>query len=123
MGPMARLYRRTEAGRKAWDTQNSQVALEYRRVLGLLGHDIDPRDLRAKLGWSEAALQDILDELDDQGLVRWIEADPDRTDLDFTGKLTIAELQASDLENARESLDFTTTFSVDELRGAQKKPV
>jgi DNA-binding MarR family transcriptional regulator len=90
---MARLYRRTEAGRKAWDTQNGQVALEYRRVLGLLGQDIDPRDLRAKLGWSEAALQEILDELEDQGLVHWFEADPDRTDLDFTGTFSIAQLR------------------------------
>jgi hypothetical protein len=120
---MARLYRRTEAGRKVWDTQNSQVALEYRRVLGLLGHDTNPRDLQAKLGWSAAALQEILDELDDQGLVRWIEADADRTDLDFTGKLALAELQAAAVESARESLDFTSTFSVDELRGSQKKTV
>jgi DNA-binding MarR family transcriptional regulator len=121
MRPMARLYRRTEAGRKAWDTQNGQVALEYRRVLGLVGFDADPRDLQAKLGWSEAALQEILDELEDQGLVRWIEADPDRTDLDFTGKLTLAQLQAAAKEAAREELDFTTPLSIAELRGSQKK--
>jgi hypothetical protein len=118
---MARLYRRTEAGRKVWDTQASQVALEYRRVLGLLGLDTDPRELQAKLGWSEAALQEMLDELDDQGLVRWIEADADRTDLDFTGKFVIAELQAAQ-QRAREELDFTSTFSVAELRGSKKKP-
>jgi hypothetical protein len=122
MPPMARLYRRTEAGRKAWDTQNGQVALEYRRVLGLFRYDVDPRELQAKLGWSEAALQEILDELEDQGLVRWMEADPDRTDLDFTGKLTVAQLQEAAQQNAREELDFTGTFSVDELRGSQKKP-
>jgi DNA-binding MarR family transcriptional regulator len=121
MRPMARLYRRTDAGRKAWDTQSGQVALEYRRVLGLVGHDTDPRDLGAKLGWSEAALQEILDELEDQGLVRWIEADPDRTDLDFTGKLTLAQLQAAAKEAAREELDFTTPLSIAELRGSQKK--
>jgi DNA-binding MarR family transcriptional regulator len=90
---MARLYRRTEAGRKAWDTQNRQVALECRRVLGILGQDIDPRDLRAKLGWSEAALQEILDELEDQGLVHCFEVDSDRNDLDFTGTFSIAELR------------------------------
>jgi DNA-binding MarR family transcriptional regulator len=123
MRPMARLYRRTQAGSKAWDTQNGQVALEYRRVLGLLGDDTDPRDLRAKLGWSEAALKDMLDELEDQGLVHWFEPDADRTELDFTGKLALAELQASALESARESLDFTGAFSIAELRGAQKKTV
>jgi DNA-binding MarR family transcriptional regulator len=120
---MARLYRRTQAGGKAWDTQNGEVALEYRRVLGLLGHDTDPRDLRAKLGWSEAALKDMLDELEDQGLVHWFEPDSDRTDLDFTGKLALAELQAAALESARESLDFTGAFSIAELRGSQKKTV
>jgi DNA-binding MarR family transcriptional regulator len=120
---MARLYRRTEAGRKAWDTQNGQVPLEYRRLLGLVGHDTDPRDLRAKLGWSEAALQEILDELEDQGLVNWFEADADRTDLDFTGKLALAELQAAALESARESLDFTTPLSIAELRRNLKKTV
>jgi len=30
---MSLLYRRTEAGRKAWDSQASDVPLEYRRVL------------------------------------------------------------------------------------------
>ena len=120
MRSMVRLYRRTEAGRKAWDTQSGQVALEYRRVLGLVGHDTDPRDLQAKLGWSEAELKEILDELEDQGLVRWVEADPDRTDLDFTGKLAIAELQAAQ-QSGREDLDFTATLSVAELRTPQKK--
>lgn len=91
--PMARLYRRTEAGHQAWDTQDPQVPLEYRRILGLVGHDIDPRELRAKLGWSEGALNQILEELEGQGLVSWAEIDPDRTDL--TGKLFIAEFQAT----------------------------
>lgn len=118
---MARLYRRTEAGRKVWDTQNGQVALEYRRVLGLVGEDADPRELQAKLGWSQAALQEILDELEEQGLVRWAESDLDGTDLDFTGKLTIAQLHAAQ-KSAAEDLDFTSSFSVAELRAPRKKP-
>lgn len=122
MRSMARLYRRTDAGRKAWDTQSGQVALEYRRVLGLVGHDTDPRELQAKLGWSEAALKEILDELEDQGLVRWVEADLDRTDLDFTGKLAIEELQAAQ-QSTREDLDFTSSFSIAQLRGLPKKAV
>jgi hypothetical protein len=115
---MARLYRRTDAGRKAWDTQDAQVPLEYRRLLGLVGHDTDPRELRAKLGWSEAALKEMLDELEEQGMVSSIETDPERTDLDFTGKLFIAQLQA-----AQEDLDFTGPLSVADLRAAQKKTV
>lgn len=116
MRPMPRLYRRTDAGRKAWDTQNTQVPLEYRRVLGLVGHDTDPRELRARLGWSQAALDEILQELEEGGMLKSIEAGPDRTDLDFTGSLSIADLQA-----AQQDLDFTGSFSLADLRGAQKK--
>jgi hypothetical protein len=79
---MARLYRRTAAGRKAWDTQATQVPLEYRRVLGLVSDDSDPKDVCAKLGWSEDELCEILDELVGRGLVARIETDD--TDLDFT---------------------------------------
>jgi hypothetical protein len=114
---MARRYRRTDAGRKAWDTQDPQIPLEYRRVLGLVGFDTDPAELRAKLGWSEIALAEILGELEEQRLVQAIEARADSTDLDFTGKLSIAQLQAAQ----RDELDFTGPLSIAELRGAQKK--
>jgi hypothetical protein len=118
MPGMSRRYYRTEAGRKAWDMQSSHVPLEYRRVLGLVGHDTDPKELRAKLGWSESAVNDILDELEEQGLVRWIDMSADRTDLDFTGSFSVSELQG-----AQEDLDFTSPLSLDELRAAQKKRV
>jgi hypothetical protein len=88
-----RLYRRTEAGRKAWETQNDRVPLECRRVLGLIGIDTDPDKLRERLGFSEAALNAILEELEQQSLVQSIEAGPDRTDLDFTGKFSARDLQ------------------------------
>jgi hypothetical protein len=88
---MALLYRRTDAGRKAWDSQESSVPLEYRRVLGLFSHDADPRDVRAKLGWSEGALNDVLEELEEKGLLERYETD-DRVDLDFTGSFSVAGL-------------------------------
>jgi len=91
---MARLYTRTDAGRKAWDTQNGLVALDCRRVLGLLGQDTDPRDLRAKLGWSESAVNEILEELEQGGLAESIEAAPS-SDLDFTGSFSADELRAA----------------------------
>jgi hypothetical protein len=97
---MARLlYRRTAAGRKAWDTQDAAVPLEYRRVLGLVAHDTEARALVGKLGWSESALIDILEELEELGLVESMAPDLDFTgtlfadELDFTGSLTIAELR------------------------------
>lgn len=116
---MARLYTRTDAGRKAWDTQNSLVALDCRRVLGLVGQDTDPGDLRAKLGWSESAVNDILEELEQGGLVTSVETAPSNSELDFTGNFLIADIQAE--LRAREDLDFTGSFSADELRAAGEK--
>ena len=92
---MARLYTRSDAGRKAWDTQNSMVALDCRRVLGLVGQGTDPRDLRAKLGWSESAVNDILEELQDSGLVTWVDTAPSENELDFTGSFNVADLRAA----------------------------
>ena len=86
---MAILYRRTETGRKAFDSQNGNVPLEYRRVLGLFAHDTDPREVRARLGWSEGALNDILEELEEKGMLERYETD-ERVDLDFTGSFSIA---------------------------------
>jgi DNA-binding MarR family transcriptional regulator len=88
---MALFYRRTEAGRKAWDSQSSNVPLEYRRVLGLFTHDTDPREVRATLGWSEGALNDVLEELEEKGMLERYETD-ERVDLDFTGSFSVAGL-------------------------------
>ena len=88
---MSLLYRRTEAGRKAWDSQSGNVPLEYRRVLGMFAHDTDPREVRAKLGWSEGALNDVLEELEEKGMLERYETD-DRVDLDFTGSFSVSGL-------------------------------
>ena len=117
---MARLYSRTDAGRKAWDTQDGLVALDCRRVLGLLGQDTDPRDLRAKLGWSESAVNAILEELEEGGWVTSVETAPGESDLDFTGNFLIAEIQAAQ-QRMREDLDFTGPLSADDLRAAREK--
>jgi hypothetical protein len=87
---MARFYRRTEAGRKAWDTQASTVPLECRRVLGLVVEDTDPKDVCEKLGWSETEVEDIFAELEKARMVERIETDD--TDLDFTGAFSVAQL-------------------------------
>jgi hypothetical protein len=91
---MALLYRRTEAGRKAWDSENSNVPIDYRRVLGMFVHDTDPREVRAKLGWSEGALNDVLEELEEKGMLERYETD-DRVDLDFTGSFSVAKFDAA----------------------------
>ena len=89
---MTRLYRRTDAGRKAWDTQAANVPLDYRRVLGLVGDESDPKDVCARLGWSESALDEVLEELEQAGMVERLETDD--TDLDFTGAFSAARFAA-----------------------------
>src|SRR5438034_7862211 len=44
-----RIYRRTDTGRKAWDTQNSSVPLELRRVLGIITTDMHSDEIRVVL--------------------------------------------------------------------------
>jgi DNA-binding MarR family transcriptional regulator len=89
---MARLYRRTDAGRKAWDTQAASVSLDYRRVLGLVGDESDPKDVCARLGWSETALEEVLEALEQAGMVERLESDD--TDLDFTGAFSAERFAA-----------------------------
>jgi hypothetical protein len=117
---MARLYSRTDAGRRAWDTQNSLVPLDCRRVLGFVGQDTAPKDIREKLGWSEAALDEILKELEEGGLVKSVDTGPDRDALDFTGSFLVADIEAAQ-RRTREDLDFTGPLSTDALRAANKK--
>ena len=89
---MARLYRRTDAGRKACDTQAANVPLDYRRVLGLVGDESDPKDVCERLGWSETALDEVLEALEQAGLVERLEIDD--SDLDFTGTFSAARFTA-----------------------------
>lgn len=103
-----------------WDTQNAAVPLEYRRVLGLVGHDTDPQKIRDALGYAGTVLHEILEELEEQGLVKSIDVSPDRSDLDFTGKLSLAALQAAHRQ-AHAELDFTGELKVSDVRAAAKK--
>lgn len=120
MFAMPRLYSRTDAGRRAWDTQNARVPLDCRRVLGFVGQNTAPREIREKLGWSEAALDDILKELEAGGLVRSVDTGPDKDPLDFTGNFLVADIEAAQ-QRLREDLDFTGPLSADDLRAAREK--
>jgi hypothetical protein len=117
---MARLYNLTDTGRKAWDTQNDRVPIDCRRVLGFIGRDTEPRELCAKLGWSEAAVEEILRELEEGGLVKSVGAGSSADELDFTGNFLVADLQAAQ-QRRREELDFTGPLSLDDLRAAAEK--
>lgn len=91
---MARtVYRRTERGRRAWDTQSRAVSLEYRRILGHITGEVDCDILRARVGrYSEAELSELLAELESLGLVESL--GEERAELDFTGTLNIADLRS-----------------------------
>ena len=117
---MPRHYSRTDAGRRAWDSQNKLVPLDCRRVLGFVGHDTAPGDIREKLGWSEAAVDEILKELEQGGLVKSVDTGPDQSALDFTGNFLVADIEAAQ-QRLREDLDFTGPLSVDDLRAAREK--
>ena len=90
---MARyLYRRTEAGRLAWQRQDTRVPLEYRRVLGVIESEVHPDNLRARLpGYTIEGLIHLLDELVEQGFLATSEAE-EHHDLDFTGEFSIPDL-------------------------------
>lgn len=87
------LYRRTEAGKTAWQRQDASVPVEYRRILGLIETDIHPDSLRARLArYSEAETLDLLDGLVERGLLETVEAS-EQHDLDFTGSFNLADLR------------------------------
>ena len=95
MATPGRIYRRTEAGRKAWDTQNSSVPLELRRVLGIITIDMHSDEIRVRVGrYSEDGLRDLLIDLESRGL---LESQPEAAeqDLDFTTELNLSEVIAA----------------------------
>ncbi len=117
---MPRLYSRTDGGRRAWDSQDRLVPLDCRRVLGFVEQGTAPKHIGEKLGWSEAAVNEILAELEAGGLVRSVDTGADKDALDFTGSFRIADIKAAQ-QRGREDLDFTGPLSLDELRAASEK--
>ena len=90
----ARLYRRTQAGKLAWQRQDARFPLEYRRVLGVVGDaEIHPDNVRSRLGFhSEAEMLHVFDELVEHGLLEAVQA-TEHHDLDFTGELNFSQLR------------------------------
>jgi hypothetical protein len=87
------LYRRTEAGKLAWQRQDARVPLEYRRVLGALEGEIHPDNLRTRLArYSASETQHLLDELVEHGLAEAVEGG-EHHDLDFTGDFDFSHLK------------------------------
>jgi hypothetical protein len=112
-----RIYRRTEAGRKAWETQDPKVLLEYRRLLGLINTDAHADLLCSTLGgrYADEEIAELLCELQRLGLVESVASTP-KENLDFTGNFTVSAL------DSRPSLDFTDNLKIDDLVRAREKP-
>ncbi len=91
---MNKLYRRTAAGKLAWQRQDAGVPIDYRRILGVVGEaPMHVDNLRTRLArYSETELQHLLDELSELGLVE-ASADKEHHDLDFTGDFTVNDLR------------------------------
>jgi hypothetical protein len=89
-----KLYRRTAAGKLAWQRQDAGVPVDYRRILGVVGEAPMHLDtLRTRLArYSESDLEHLLDELADLGLVE-ASAAKGHHDLDFTGDFTVNDLK------------------------------
>jgi len=118
---MPRLYSLTDAGRRAFDAQSGKVPLESRRVLGLVKQDTDPRDLSRRVGWSQTAVNEILQELEDGGYVISRGVSQTREDLDFTDSFHLEDIQAAMRQQARKELDFTGPLKEEDLRAARDK--
>ncbi|HXM81532.1 MAG TPA: hypothetical protein VN929_06360 [Burkholderiales bacterium] len=92
MGTKDRIYRRTAAGQKAWQTQDPDVPAEYRRILDLVGSGAHSAVLRGNLGGHpESHFDEWLASLEELGLIESVPHSED--DLDFTGSFSVAEIR------------------------------
>ena len=87
-----RLYRRTKAGTAAWQRQDPNVPLEFRRVLGVIEGDMHPDSFRARLPFTPTGLAELLEDLVEDGYLEAVEA-AESHDLDFTGNFSVADLR------------------------------
>jgi CheY-like chemotaxis protein len=97
-----RILRVTDAGRKAWDTQDAKVPRDYRRILGLIESEAHSDVIRGYLRrYPDKLIYEWLSELEDLGLVESA-ADAASHDLDFTSSLKLPEMIAEDQKRLAE---------------------
>ncbi len=95
MNTRARIFRRTEAGRAAFEDQHSGLPAHYRRILCAIAAETHSDVLGAVLHcYSETQIVQWFAELLTLGL---LESVPDSAehDLDFTGGFQVSELAAA----------------------------
>jgi CheY-like chemotaxis protein len=96
MASHGRIYRLTASGRKAWETQDAAVPVDYRRILGLIGDEAHFDVIRGFLRrYPDSLIADWLAELEELELLS-SQAAPPEQDLDFTGSFRLPELIAED---------------------------
>jgi len=96
MGTSDRIYRRTEAGLKVWESRSPGVPVECRRILGLVADETHSDAIRARLRrYSDAQIDAWLAELEELRLLESAPTTPER-DLDFTATFKLADLLGKD---------------------------
>ena len=86
-----RVYRRTEAGLKAWESRNPGVSVQCRRILGMIADETHPDSIRAVLReYSDTQIDTWLAQLES---LRLLESAPAASgnDLDFTGDFKVSD--------------------------------
>ena len=102
MASTPRIYRRTEAGTRAWESTDAKFPTEHRRILGLLDTEAHADVIRGFLRrYSDKLIFDWLDRLVELGLVEFTLAEAQH-DLDFTSSLKLSELIAEDKKRLAE---------------------
>ena len=96
MAAKLRIYRRTEAGKLAWESQDAKVPAECRRVLGLVETDAHTDVIRGFLRrHSDKLIFEWLGKLEQLGLLESTSAG-EQHDLDFTASFKFPALIAED---------------------------
>jgi CheY-like chemotaxis protein len=111
MAKSGRIYRMSDAGRQARQSQDASVPADYQRILGMLDTDTHVDVVRGYLRrYPDRLIREWLAELEELGLVESRPED-EAHDLDFTGGLSAPVLIAKD----RERLERETTSAGSEL--------
>ena len=74
---LQRIYRLTEAGSEAWESQDPDLPIEYQRILGAVGEGADLKVIRTSLtSYPENELLEWLATAEELGLIECLPASP-----------------------------------------------
>jgi hypothetical protein len=101
MSTADRIYQRTEAGQKAWESRDPGLPAEQRRILGLINGETHSDLLQNRLRHCSAAqVSGWLAQLERQGLLLSVPGAVEHN-LDFTGNFTASGLMGKEKEPPR----------------------